>query len=229
MENIKSYRDYYIKNYMYKINNKIETINKIQKMKKGELESMEQWQKGRLAEDLTNKQAKMLYNNELAPLKKLLKKYIVKVKEQQKEEKAKAVASYEDIKALKGIKKAVFEIEWTKTAGAYGYQCKCTSQIHYKNNTYNYYEGEKTGGCGYDKISSALSYNLNHTAKILLVNYGTKILKDSNKHFNCYACENMYFSYGVGLSSYVSMFQYFGYKVQQITHPNEDITLIIEK
>ena len=228
MENIKTYKQYYINNKTFKENQTIKTINEIQKSKNNDIINMEQWEKSRLAEYLTEKQAKMLYNNNITELKKLLKKYKIKALEKQKQAKMKALEEYNTIKQLKDIKEAIFEIEWTGR-NIYGYQCKCIAKIKYKNGDYKYYESEKTSGCGYDKKSTALSYALNDTAKILLIKHGNKILKDANKHYNYYACENMYFSYGVGLSSYITMFKNMGYKVQELYHHNEDTTIILNK
>ena len=229
MENYKTYKNYFIDTKTFKERTKIEDIKKIMGMKQEELEKMEDWEKSRLAEYLTDKQAKMLYNNDLKALKELLKKYKPKAQEQYKQAKTKAQEEYNNIKQLQDIKNATFEIEWTKNRGVYGYQCKCIAKVHYKNGQFKYYTSENTGGCGYDKPSSALSYALNNTAKILLIKHGNKIIKDNDKHYKYYPCENMYFSYGVGINSYLTMFQNMGYKVTPIYHSNEDITIIIEK
>ena len=229
MEDYKTYKQYYINSRTFTERETLKNINTILKLKNIDLQNMEEWKKNRLAEHLTNKQYQLFKNNELKELKKILRRYKEKAKNNLQAATEKAKESYNDIKALKDIKKATFEIEWSKTRGAYGYQCKCYSKIEYKNGSYNYYESEKTSGCGYDKASSALSYNMNKTCKILLVKYGNKILKDTNKHYNCYACENLYFSYGVGVNSYKSMFEYFGFKTNVIYHNNEDITIFIEK
>ena len=229
MENIKNYYSYYMDTKTWRERNKVKTINELLKMNKKTIENMEDWEKSRKAEFLTDTQAKALYNNEIKKLKELLLKYKDKAKKQLNEAKEEAQKQYNEIKKLKDIKNATFEIVWNKSRGAYGYQCKCYSKIQYKNGDFKYYEGDTTGGCGYDKMSSALSYNMNETCKILLVKYGNKILKDSDRHYKCYACENMYFSYGVGVSSYITMFEYFGFKVNTIYHQNEDITIMIEK
>lgn len=229
MENIKNYYSYFINTKTWRERNKVKTINELLKMNQETIKNMEDWEKSRKAEFLTNTQAKSLYNNNIKTLKALLRKYKPKAKKQLEERKEQAKKDYNDIKQLKDIKKATFEIVWNKNKGVYGYQCKCYSKIEYKNGSYNYYEGESTSGCGYDKPSSALSYNMNKTCKILLLKYGKKILNDSEKHYNCYACENLYFSYGVGVSSYITMFKYFGFEVETIYHQNEDITIMIKK
>lgn len=229
MENYKNYYDYFMETSTYRQRTKLNNIKKILKAKKEELISLEDWEKSRLAEFLTDKQAKLLYSGDIKELKELLKKYKPKAEKELEDRKEEVKKMYNDIKELKDIKEATFEIVWSKNRGVYGYQCKCYSKIQYKNGTFNYYEGESTGGCGYDKSSSALSYNMNKTCKILLVKYGNKIIKDNDRHYNCYACENLYFSYGVGISSYITMFNYFGFKVQTIYHKNEDITIIIRK
>ncbi len=229
MKEYKNYYDYFMETSTYRERTKINNINELLKAKKQDIEKLEDWEKSRKAEFLTDKQTKALYNNDIKTLKALLMKYKPKAKKQLEERKEQVKKAYNDIKQLKDIKKATFEIVWSKSRGVYGYQCKCYSKIQYKNGDYNYYEGESTSGCGYDKPSSALSYNMNKTSKILLVKYGNKILKDTERHYNCYACENLYFSYGVGINSYITMFNYFGFKTQVIYHNNEDITIIIEK
>lgn len=229
MKNYKNYFEYYMETSTYRERTKLENINELLKMKNEDIKNMEDWEKSRISEFLTETQKKALYNNDTKKLKELLSKYKPKAKEQLKERKEEVKKQYNDIKALKDIKNATFEITWSKSRGIYGYQCKCYSKIRYKNEDFNYYEGESTGGCGYDRPSSALSYNMNKTCKILLVKYGNKILQDTERHYNCYACENLYFSYGVGISSYITMFNYFGFKTKVIYHNNEDITIFIER
>lgn len=229
MKEYRTYKNYFIDTKTFKERTKVETINELLKMKAEDIQKLEDWEKSRRAENLTDKQAKMLYNNDLKALKELLKKYKPKAMEQLKQAKEDAQKQYNDIKQLEDIKRATFEINWTKNSGTYGYQCQCTAQVEYKNGTFTRYTSERTGGCGYDKPSSALSYALNHTAKVLLVKHGARILKDKEKHYKYYACENMYFSYGVGVNSYLTMFKNMGYKVTPIYHNNEDITIIIEK
>lgn len=229
MKEYKNYYDYFLNSRTWRERNTLETINDLLKMKNEEIKSLEDWEKNRKAEFLTDTQVKALKSNDTKKLQELLKKYKPKAIKSLQEAKEQAKKDYYDIKQLKDIKKAVFEITWSRSRGAYGYQCKCYSKIQYKNGSYNYYEGESTTGCGYDKPSSALSYNMNKTCKILLVKNGKKIMQDTEKHYNCYACENLYFSYGVGISSYLTMFKYFGFKVDTIYHQNEDITIMIEK
>ena len=229
MENFKNYKEYYINTKTWRESDRIATYNKLLKMSKNEVEALEDWQKNRLAENLTNKQAEALKNNDLQELKKLLKRHKDRAKKQLQEAKEEALKSYEDIKALKGIKNATFEIVWNQSRGVYGYQCRCYAKVLYNKGHYDYIEGDTTGGCGYDKPSSALSYALNKCGKILLINNGTKILKSDERHYKYYACENLYFSYGVGINSYINMFEAFGYKTKVLYHHNEDITITIEK
>ena len=229
MENIKNYYNYFINTKIWRESQKIKIINELLKAKKQDIINMEDWEKNRKSEYLTETQAKALKNGDTKKLKALLIKYKEKAKKQLKKAKEDANKEYNNIKQLKDIKRATFEIVWSKNRGVYGYQCKCYSKIEYKNGQYDYYEGESTSGCGYDKPSSALSYNMNKTSKILLIKNGNKIIKDDNKHYNCYVCENLYFSYGVGINSYLTMFKYFGFKTNVIYHQSEDITITIEK
>ena len=225
----KNYKEYYIDTKTWRESHTIKTIKEILQTPAEQLKSMEEWEKSRKAEYLTDTQAKALYNNDVKRLKELLKRYKTKAIDNLKQAKEKAIASYNEIKALKDIKSATFEIVWSKSRGLYGYQCKCISYIRYANGESIRHESESTGGCGYDKPSSALSYNLNDTAKILLLKHFKKVNNDTDRHYNYYAIENSYFSYGVGISSYETMFKNLGYKTKVIYHPNEDITITIEK
>jgi len=230
MEKQKTYKSYYINNYTLHTQNKIESIKKLLKITKKEAESLQDWEKSRYYNYLTPTQAQALNKADTIKLKKLLKKQLEKEKQQLKIEKLKALKDYNEIKELKDIKKLVLDIEWSNGRRSMGaYQTKCFATAHYLNNTSDLYETSYTGGCGYDKPSTSASQACNKLAKIVLLKHYNKIQKSDEKHYKYYAAENGYFSYGVGINSYITFFKNCGYKVQEIYHKSENITLIISK
>lgn len=225
----KSYRDYMIKMEQLEINNKIYNIKKLIDITKEELFALKSWQVDNLKRYLTEKQFKILLDGNLDELKTLLKKQIEKEKKKLETKKEIAIAKYNNIKELGDITQAQIEIIWSQRAGAYGYQCYCFGRVWYKNNTCESYETEYTGGCGYDKSSSALSYFCNQLLKIIILKNDKKIINDPEKHHKYYACEPLHFQYGVGLSSYETMFKNLGYKTKFRYLQNDNILIDIEK
>lgn len=229
MKEYKSYKEYYIHNQTWDRQNKIDSIKELLKMTQKEVEMLDTWQKHRFANYLTEKQHKLLLENKTTELKKLLRKQLEKEKNKIEAEKMTALESYNKIKELKDIKKASIEIIWSDRAGAYGYQCYCFGRVWYANGQCEAYETEKTGGWGYDKASSALSYFCNKLLKIIILKHDKKIINDPEKHHKYYACEHLYFQYGVGLSSYQSLFQKLGYKANFHFLKNENVVIDIYK
>lgn len=229
MKNYKNFKNYYIENQCYKTKNKIETLKELAKISKKDFGALEDWKNWRYTSELTVKQNQLFKEKKLTELKKLLKKQIEKETKKLETEKQEALRHYENIKALGDVKRAEIQICWTKHSGAYGYQCKAIGSVFYKNNTFERYETENTGGCGYDKASTALSYFCNKLLKIVILKHDKKILNDENKHNKFYAGEPLYYQYGVGLSSYESFFKNLGYKTTFTYLHNEDIYITIEK
>ena len=230
MENYKNYKQYFIENETYKIQNKIKGLKEIYKMTKKEIEELEDWKKWRYYEHLTTKQSKLFRDAKTTELRKLLKKQIEKESIKLKTAKEMALVKYNEIKDLKDVDTAIFEIEWSSRRLDLGaYQTKCFCRVWYKNGAFESYDSNYTGGCGYDKPSSSLSSVCNKLLKILILKNDKKILNDTEKHYKYYACEPLYFQYGVGVSSYQTMFKNLGFKVDTIYHRNENITITIRK
>ena len=208
---------------------KIKNIKELLKISVEEIDAMDAWKIDRFSNYLTTKQFELLKNRNMDELKKLLKKQLEKEKKKLETQKETAIAKYEAIKELKDITQAQIEIIWSQRAGAYGYQCRCFGRVWYANKTCESYETEYTGGCGYDKASSALSYFCNQLLKIIILKNDKKIINDPEKHRKFYACEPLYFQYGAGISSYETMFRNLGYKTKFRYLQNDNILIDIEK
>lgn len=230
MEELKNYKTYYINKETWKNRNKIETIRALLKATKKDIENMEEWEKRRKAEHLTQKQYNLLLNNNIKDLKPLLKKQLEKEKNKLIEEKEKALSKYNNIKKLKDIKSVNISIIWSNRRLSTGaYQTKGIAQVLYKNGEYQETETSFTTGCGYDKPSTTLSQICNELLKIIPLKHYKKILNDEEKHYKYYALEPLYFQYGVGVSSYENLFKNLGYKVKTNYYKNESITIYIYK
>ena len=130
----------------------------------------------------------------------------------------------------KYIESLTIEIEWSSGRRSMGaYQTKAIGHAFYKNGTSDYYETSYTGGCGYDKPSTSTAEVCDKLAKIVLLKHYSKIQKDTEKHYHFYAAENGYYQHSVGMSSYTTFFKNCGYKVKELYHHNENITLLISK
>ena len=227
MKEFKNYKQYFVNNETWKRQNKIEALKALYKMSIKDLKNYEpNW---RDQEALTDRQYELFKNKDFKKLKELLQKQIEKEAKKLEIEKEEAIQKYNKIAELKDIKQVNIEINWTKTSGAYGYQCSAFGRVWYKDGTYESYQTEKTGGCGYDKPSTAMSCFCNKLLKIVLLKHANKILKSEDKHYKFYASEPLYFQYGVGISSYENLFKNLGYKVNCRYLQNEDIIFDIEK
>lgn len=229
MEKYKSYRDYMIKYEQWETDTKIKNIKDLLKATKESIKELKDWEIDRFSNYLTTKQFELLKNRDMNELKKLLKKQLEKEKKKMETKKEIAITKYNNIKELGDITQAQIEIIWSQRAGAYGYQCYCFGRVWYKNKSCETYETEYTGGYGYDKSSSALSYFCNQLLKIIILKNDKKIINDPEKHYKYYACEPLYFQYGVGLSSYQTMFKNLGYKTKFRYLQNDNILIDIEK
>lgn len=228
--NFKTYRQYYIYNRTLKNTNKINQIKKIMKLNgksnEADILALENWY---TAEVLTERQWQLFKNKDFKSLKKLLKKQLEKEAKKLQEAKAKALEEYENIRALKDIKSALIEIEWSAGRRSLGaYQTKAFGNASYKNNTTEFFDTTYTGGCGYDKPSTSASEICNELLKIILLKNWHKIQKAEDKHYKFYAAEYGYYQGGVGINSYITFFKNCGYKVNYIYHQNENITILIE-
>ena len=97
------------------------------------------------------------------------------------------------------IKDFSISIEWT-TGGSYGSQAKAELREHTENG-YKYYEGSKTGGCGYDKRSTATASVLNQSKsilKLILNKLEKQPLKTIKQYLTNYDCRD-FIGYGIYL------------------------------
>lgn len=154
-------------------------------------------------------QKAILTKNTEKRFKKQLDKYINKLD---------LIAQADDIKDFS------ISIEWT-TGGAYGSQAKAELREHTENG-FKYYEGSKTGGCGYDKRSTATASVLNQSKPILktiLDKLEKQPQKTITKYLSCYDCREfigygiylkglIFFEGGVGFSSHQHILHNLGFK-----------------
>ena len=223
----KNYKQYYIYNKTLHEQNKIKFLKELLKANNENKQDFDTWY---YKESMTNKQYELFTSGDFKKLKELLKKQIIKEKAKLKEQEEKAKQDFDKIKELQDIKSLTIEIEWSQGRRSMGaYQTKAIGHAFYKNGTSDYYETSYTGGCGYDKPSTSAAEVCDKLAKIVLLKHYSKIQKDTEKHYHFYAAENGYYQHGVGMSSYTTFFKNCGYKVKELYHHNENITLMITK
>lgn len=227
MKKQKTYKSYYIYNKTLHEQNKIKFLKELLKANNENKQDFDTWY---YKESLTNKQYELFTSGNFKKLKELLKKQIIKEKAKLKEQEEKAKQDFDKIKELQDIKSLTIEIEWSSGRRSMGaYQTKAIATAFYKNGTSEHYETSYTGGCGYDKPSTSAAEVCSKLAKIVLLKHYKKIQNDPEKHYHFYAAENGYYQSGVGINSYITFFKNCGYKVQEIYHKSENITLIISK
>lgn len=230
MENFKNYKQYFLHSYTLGIKNKLNNLREINAtLDASNFEAFDTW---RTREDLTSRQYELFKNQDFKKLKMLLDKQIIKEERKLEEKKAEALKKYEELALLEDIDNVTIHVDWSAGRRSLGaYQTMAQGSVFYKNGTSRHFETGYTGGCGYDKPSTSLSEFCNATLKILLVKHGAKILKDANKHYKFYACEPLYFQYGVGVSSYETMFRNMGYNVKIIYRGKnyDNFTMLISR
>ena len=77
------------------------------------------------------------------------------------------------IKASQDVASVVINVEWNKSRN-YGNQAKAEAVVTYKNGLHKRFEGSRTGGCGYDKESTAIADALNQCNGLLKMLYKVK-------------------------------------------------------
>lgn len=126
-----------------------------------------------------------------------------------------ALAKYKRVMALpaKTVNCVTIGVDWSKND--YGMQAAATVTIIYSDGRHERFEGGRTGGCGYDKRSSAVAYALRESDYMykLLYEYVNKqmILPAEKRRFSggmgifSYGVDNLdylpFFEYGVGINS----------------------------
>lgn len=124
-------------------------------------------------------------------------------------------------------------IEWT-TGGHYGWQARADLAT-----CINYYEGKRTGGCGYDKGSTAAANVLNRAPEILKTLYEQEEKRLSKRErqrrrefigYGCFEhCNAWYFlprfEGGVGIESHITILKNCGYDVEWVDTKYADVII----
>lgn len=127
----------------------------------------------------------------------------------------KKINKYKRVMALpsKTVNCITIGVDWSKNI--YGMQAAATITIVYDDGSREYLRGDRTGGCGYDKRSSAVAYALRESDYMykLLYEYvnNQMILPAKKRRFSggmgifSYGVDNLdylpFFEYGVGINS----------------------------
>lgn len=134
------------------------------------------------------------------------------------------IEKYKRVMALpaKTVNCITIGIDWSEND--YGMQAAATITIIYDDGRQEYLQGDRTGGCGYDKSSSAVSYALRESDYMykLLYEYVNKqmILPAEKRRFSC---GMGIFGYSVDKLDYLPVFEY-GVGINSILHTIELIT-----
>lgn len=164
---------------------------------------------------------------------KAREKLIAKIRDKHARKLKKDLQRVDDIANAETCTHFRIEIEWTK-GGIYGCQARATlaTGLHY-------YEGTRTGGCGYDKGSTAAANVLNRAPEILKKLYEqeekrlSKRERQSRRDFIGYGCFDVYNDYyfapkfegGVGLTSHIAILKKCGYDVDWISPKYADVII----
>lgn len=175
-------------------------------------------------------QEKRLINWRLEQKLKTLKRESAKAKA-----KAKAKKDYEEfieelemIKFLPPAKEVIISVTWKKSS-VWGSNPHAEIKIFNHKGHYEIFD-ETASGCGYDKLSSVISYGFNKSK--LLKSYMLKHTRKLNQlkkenGYSLYALLNDYsFQGGVGVSAYRSLFQALGCKFEHYSTDTSDFIKI---
>lgn len=109
----------------------------------------------------------------------------------------------EAIQNAEVLKDFSISVDWS-TGGTYGSQAKAELREHTESG-YKYYEGSKTGGWGYDKLSTATASVLNQSKpilKLILNKLEKQPQKTIKKYLSNYDCRD-FLGYGIYLKSLI--------------------------
>jgi hypothetical protein len=166
---------------------------------------------------LTEKQQEAVNNG--APLEKYEKNIVNKINKTYKADEIRRLNSI--FEEEKEVKRIIISTTWSR--GSMGaMQCKAIAKVYYKGNdgTYNYeqYESRKTGGCGYDKESTATGEvldQINALMKEFTIKANEAVEKGENyREYIGYGSGYRivpYFEGGVGFRCHASILQKLGY------------------
>lgn len=165
--------------------------------------------------------------------KQARERLIAKIRDKYARELEKDLQRVDDIANAETCTYFRLEIEWTK-GGIYGCQARATLAT-----CIYYYEGKKTGGCGYDKGSTAAANVLNRAPEILKKLYEqeekrlAKRERQSRRDFIGYGCLDVYggnyykphFEGGVGIESHITILKNCGYEVEWVSTRCADVLI----
>lgn len=164
---------------------------------------------------------------------KARERLISKIRDKHARELEKDLQRVDDIANAETCTYFKLTIEWT-TGGHYGWQARADLAT-----CINYYEGKKTGGCGYDKGSTASANVLNRAPEILKKLYEqeekrlSKRERQSRRDFIGYGCFEHcnewyflpHFEGGVGIESHITILKNCGYDVERVSTKYADVII----
>lgn len=164
---------------------------------------------------------------------KTREKLITKIRDKYARELKKDLQRVDKIANAETCTRFRLEIEWTK-GGIYGCQARADLATGW-----HYYEGTRTGGCGYDKGSTAAANVLNRAPEILKKLYEqeekrlSKRERQSRREFIgygcCEHCNEWYFlphfEGGVGIESHITILKNCGYDVEWVETKYADVII----
>ena len=164
---------------------------------------------------------------------KAREKLIAKIRDKHARELKKDLQRVDDIANAETCTYFKLTIDWT-TGGHYGWQARANLAT-----CINYYEGTRTGGCGYNKGSTAAANVLNLAPEILKKLYEqeekrlSKRERQSRRDFIGYGCLDVYggnyykprFEGGVGLTSHIAILKKCGYDVEWVDTKYVDVII----
>lgn len=164
---------------------------------------------------------------------KARERLITKIRDKYARELKKDLQRVDDIANAETCTYFKLTIDWT-TGGHYGWQARANLAT-----CINYYEGKKTGGCGYDKGSTAAANVLNVAPEILKKLYEqeekrlSKRERQSRRDYIGYGCFDVYggnyykprFEGGVGIEAHITILKNCGYDVELISTKYADVII----
>jgi hypothetical protein len=151
-----------------------------------------------------------------------IKPYLIERKNKQlNKQLAKDIKKINTISNGKEFESIIINVEWKKSY-MWGYNPRAEARVYYKDHSGNYFDSGSIGGCGYDKLSTAVANSLNQVNGLLKLLYDLKdknITVNNHEFFGYGSGYGLlpYFEGGVGVSCYNTIFNKLGYEFKQIT------------
>lgn len=159
-------------------------------------------------------------NSDTLSLEKAKEKMIKKVQKNLAKKVEKIESKYFLFSCIcREVKSIEINTSWFN-GGSYGWQAQSELIVNFTNYTREFYNGSKTGGCGYDKLSTAISNCLNQSNDLrkLLHKVANKAENKGIHYKNIlgYGCGygvTPYFEAGVGENSIINVLENLGFKI----------------